>query len=453
MQFHVRPAVAAIALLSITSTGCGNSSAAFASASDGLAAIDHSGSGHILRGSLGTQSSLKAATVALLTRVHAALGDRPTVVNVIQNAAQHTSAVVFTATQGGTPITGLCIVTVAPGAPASGAVIYDSTSDFPKTEGSMLHDLASAPPAGGSSAKTSIAMAPAEPLIAHPFPDNTGSISLPSNWTLNASGGGSAFASGPSGEVVNYQQPLAAADPSYGMGKMLATGTGFYANPVRRSEGMQSIALLPYTGDPAQAWTKGFDRMSLQTTGKHSTNFIVDTVKKIDAHSDYIGGHATILTGPSKGPVTYFAYVTILPKNNLGSYMVVRSYCIVPTRAVAAQGATAAAVFNSVRINEAQINANLQAFDKMMQQQFESSIARDQEQDAIREGQTQSSIANANASANAMQIQAAGMVKFASDSTDVINTENGTHMTIANSSLPPNYQVVPLQDYIKGVDY
>jgi hypothetical protein len=45
------------------------------------------------------------------------------------------------------------------------------------------------------------------------------------------------------------------------------------------------------------------------------------------------------------------------------------------------------------------------------------------------------------------------MVKFASDSTDVINTENGTHMTIANSSLPPNYQVVPLQDYIKGVDY
>jgi hypothetical protein len=106
-----------------------------------------------------------------------------------------------------------------------------------------------------------------------------------------------------------------------------------------------------------------------------------------------------------------------------------------------------------VRINEAQINANLQAFDKMMQQQFESSIARDQEQDAIREGQTQSSIANANASANAMQIQAAGMVKFASDSTDVINTENGTHMTIANSSLPPNYQVVPLQDYIKGVDY
>jgi hypothetical protein len=452
MQFHVRPTIAAVALLSITGTGCANSSAAFASANDGLAAVSHSGSGHILRGSLGTQPSLKAATVALLTRVHAALGDRPTVINVIENTSQHTSAVVFTGTQNGTHVTGFSIATAAPGSPASGAVIYDSTDDFPKSEGSLLHDLASAPPTR-SSGEPSFAMAPAEPLVAHPFPDNTGSISLPSNWTLNASGGGSAFASGPSGEVVNYQQPLAAADPSYGIGKMLATGTGFYANPVRRSEGTQSIALLPYTGDPAQAWAKGFDQMSLQTTGKHGIHFIVDTVRKIDAHSDYIGGHSTILTGPSKGPVTYFAYVTILPKNNLGGYMLVRSYCIVPTRAVAAQGATAAAVFNSVRVNEAQINANVQAFDTMMQQQFESSIARDQEQDAIREGETQSSIANANASSNAMQIQAAGMVKFASDSTDVVDPENGSHMSIANSSLPPNYRVVPLQDYVKGVDY
>jgi hypothetical protein len=293
----------------------------------------------------------------------------------------------------------------------------------------------------------------AEPLVAHPFPDNTGSIGLPSDWTLKASGGGSAYAQGPSQELVNYQQPQLAADPTYGMGKMLATGTGFYANPVRHSQGMTSIALIPYTGDPVQAWTKGFDQMSMQTTGKHGTNFIVDSARKIGAQSDFIAGHATISSGPLAGPVTYFAYVTVLPKDNQGNYMIVRSYCIVPKKAVATQGATAAAVFNSVRINEGQINANLRAFDAMMQKQFESSIARDQEQDAERESETQSSIANANASADALQVQGAAMVNFASDRTLIADPVTGAHEAVANSALPPNYQAIPLQGYIKGVDY
>jgi hypothetical protein len=455
MLFHVRPAIAAIALLSITSTGFGAAGAAFASASGGLASVNHSGSGHILRGSLGTQSSLKSASIALLSRVHSVLGSRPTVVKIIQNTAQHTVAIVFTGSQGGQPVTGLSIATAPPGASASGTVIYDTTANFPKTAGPLLNDLGSAPSAAGGSAQKSIAMAPAEPLVAHPFPDNTGTIGLPSDWTLKASGGGSAYAQGPSRELVNYQQPQLAADPTYGMGKMLATGTGFYANPVRHSQGIQSIALIPYTGDPVQAWTKAFDQMSMQTTGKHGTKFIVDSVKTIAAHSDFIAGHATISSGPLAGQVTYFAYVTVLPKDNQGNYMIVRSYCIVPKNEVAAQGATAAAVFNSVRLNESQINANLHAFDEVMDKQFESSIARDQEQDALREGETQSSIANATASADAWQAQGAGMVNFALDRAVVTNPSTGGHELISNvsSGIPPNYQIVPPGSYIKGVDY
>jgi hypothetical protein len=453
MQFHVRPAVAAIALLSITSTGCGNSNPALASVSSGLATVDHSGSGHILRGSLGTQASLKAASIALLARVHSMLGSRPTVVKIIQNSAQHTVAIVFTGTQSGEPVTGLSIATAPPGAAASGAVVYDTTANFPKTAGPLLSDLGAAPSAAGGSTKKSIVLAPAEPLVAHPFPDNTGTIGLPADWTLKASGGGSAYAQGPSQELVNYQQPQLAADPTYGMGKMLATGTGFYANPVRHSQGIQSIALIPYTGDPMQAWTKGFDQMSMQTTGKHGTNFIVDSARNIAPQSDFIAGHATISSGPLAGQVTYFAYVTVLPKDNQGNYMIVRSYCIVPKKEVAAQGATAAAVFDSVRINEGQINANLRAFAEVMQKQFESSIARDQEQDAERESETQSSMANANASEDALQVQGAAMVNFASDRTLIADPVTGAHEAVANSALPPNYQAIPLQGYIKGVDY
>jgi hypothetical protein len=458
MQFHVRPAIAAIALLSVMSTGYSYPSAAFAAASDELTAVDHSGGGHILRGSLGTQPSLKAATVALLVRVHTLFGSRPTVVKVFQNTAQHTVALVFRDTHAGKSVTGLSIVTAAPGNPASGAVVYDTTSEFAKTEGSLLHDLGAAPPAGGGGAQRSIALAPAEPLIAHPFADNTGTISVPANWTLKGAGGGSAVAIGPTGETVNYQYTQMADDPSYGLGKLLATGTGLYANPVLRSQALQSTALLPYTGDPVQAWETSFDQMAMQRTGKHGVKFVVNSkdIKKISDHVDFIGGTANISGGAySPGEVTYFAYVTVLPANHMGQWMMVYSYCIVPKKALGAQGATAAAVFNSVRINFAQINANMAAFNKTMQQQFDQRFANVQEENAMREQSTQASIARADANADEMQKQAAGMENYALDRTVLADPETGTHFRVDNSSIgtPTNFQVVPPGSYIKGVDY
>ena len=110
-------------------------------------------------------------------------------------------------------------------------------------------------------------------------------------------------------------------------------------------------------------------------------------------------------------------------------------------------------MFNSVRINEAQINANLGAFDKMMQDQYNQRFANIEIQNEQRSIGTQRSIANANANSNARQVQAAAMTYFAGDRSVVVNTETGQHEHIPNSALPLNYQVVPLHDYIKGVDY
>jgi hypothetical protein len=453
-MFHVRPSIAAIALFSVSGTWCTYSSAGIAGASDALTSVGHAGSGHILRGSLGTQPSLRAATIAMLTRVHDALGSRPTVVKILQNAAQHTVAVVFT--QGGRPVTGMSIVTAAPGLAASGAVVYDTSVNFPKTSGPLLHDLGASAPGGGEGAQRAQAMAPPEPLIQHPFGDNTGTIGLPADWTLKGAGGGSAAAIGPTGEIVNYQYTTMANDPSYGLGQQLATGTGIYANSVLRSQAMNSTALLRYTGDPVQAWETSFDQMSMQRSHKHGTIFKIDSVKKINDHVDFISGSANI-TGSAYAPgeVTYFAYATVLPVNHIGQWMMVYSYCIVPKKQVRAQGATAAAVFNSVRINTAQIAANMKAFDDMMQQQFDSRIANLQEQDAIRERGTQDSIARANANSDVMQRQAAGMENYALDRTVVADPDTGAHVRFYNSDLgtPANYQVVPPGDYIKGVDY
>ena len=305
MRIHIRPAIAAIAFLSISSAVAAHGSDAYADAGEALATVDHSGGGHILRGSLGKQPSLKAATIALLTRIHSVLGSRPTIVRIMQNEANHTSAVVFTDSQGGRPISGMSIVTAAPGIPASGAVVYDTTADFPRSAAPLLHDLGATAQARGRGGRA-LAIAPAEPLIAHAFRDNTGSISLPADWTLKASGSGSAWAEGPSAELIYYQQPAGFVDPSGAWARILTHGTNIYADPVRRAQDLKTTKFLSYTGDAVQAWKTLNPKWS------------IDDHHKIGDHVEFIGGHANISRGAyTPGQVTYFAYVTVLPMGQL----------------------------------------------------------------------------------------------------------------------------------------
>ena len=82
---HVRPPIVAFALFAITSTWRVFSNSALADTGEALIAVGHSDGGYILRASLGTQASVKAATIAMSTRLHHTLGSRPTGLDVSSN--------------------------------------------------------------------------------------------------------------------------------------------------------------------------------------------------------------------------------------------------------------------------------------------------------------------------------------------------------------------------------
>ncbi len=111
--------------------------AAFAGTDGAFQVAANPGGGSILTGTLGS-SSLPAATGALMRRVHAELGTRPTVVQSVVDTPDHTLTLLFTAARNNVPYTGVAIVTANSGAQTAGAALYDVTARFHATVGPRI---------------------------------------------------------------------------------------------------------------------------------------------------------------------------------------------------------------------------------------------------------------------------------------------------------------------------
>ncbi len=399
-------------------------------------------------GTLG-DSSLPAATAQLMRRVHAALGTRPTVLQAARNPRDHSLALIFTASRNGTPYTGIAIVTASAGSQTGGAALYDTSVRFPSTVGAMMRRLnamttpSSATPAGGR-----IALAPAEPLTTHPFSDGTGSIGVPADWKLNVGAGGSALVAGPSGEVVAYNMHWSALDMSNPRAQFFMRSEA----PQMRENFMKRTALLPYTGDPVQAWMTIFDQLGKQN-GSFQPHFQITSATKNGTVADIVG------TGSGNKPMHFIAHVFVLPPNPNGMWSMSNTFIFLPDAEIGREGATANAILNSVRINFGAVAAQGAAIRQMFQKKFESEIANDQAQDAARAERTHQFLASDRAAQEGMHKQAVAMENYSLDRAVVVDTRNGAHSTVGSGFADalvqgnPNYQKVPAQNLLRGVDY
>jgi hypothetical protein len=155
---------------------------------------------------------------------------------------------------------------LAAGPQASVAVLYDSTRDFPSSVGPMLRQLhGGADPASPAAQQT-----PAEPMQQQSFADGTGSIDLPADWRLLSGGGGSAAAIGPTGEVVSYNSVLTGMDPNNPKAQQYLRTMPAQVLNARR----QSMAVVPYTADPVQAFNALFRQLAAQN-GKAPPGLVV----------------------------------------------------------------------------------------------------------------------------------------------------------------------------------
>jgi hypothetical protein len=442
-RFRSLPAVLAVALLLCVSYGLPPR----ASADDPFHTTPNPGGGSITTGSVGS-TSLPATAGALMRSVRAELGVRPTIVQALQNAHDHSLTLLFTAARAGTPYTGIAIVTAPPGEKAGGAALYDTAARFRTTVGPMMRRLdgMTTPPTPGS-ARVPVALAPPEPLAAQPFTDGTGSISVPSGWAVPVANGGSVLASSPSHDVqVAYNMHFTGVDPSSPRAQMwLRT-----ASPLAR-QGLHG-AVLPYTTDAEKAWVAMFTELGREHGVQSAIN--VSSSSSGPSGSDFSG---TFGSGPKM--VHFIVHAFVLPPNPLGMWGLSDSHIFVNDASFARLANTANAVLGSVRINFGAVAAEQDGIRKAFQSQFEAEIRNDQEEDAMRQRGTDEALAHDRAAQEGMHRQAVSMENYSLDRAVVVNTTTGRHDTVDSDFADElvhdnaNYEKVPAANLLRGVDY
>jgi hypothetical protein len=405
------------------------------------------GGGTIVSGTLGN-SPLPAATATLLRRVHTELGSRPAVVQTVQDTRDHSLALLFTAGRGSASYTGLALVTGNPGAQVAGVALYDLSKRFPSTVGPMLRKFQGMTVAAKTPGAPA-ALAPPERLISHAFSDGTGSIGVPADWTLGVAGGGSAQAGGPANSAqVSYNIHFTGIDPSNPRAQMfLRTATPL---------ALQNLhgAVLAYTSNPADAWVAMYKALARQRGLAEPQIHLTSTAAAGSGAANIAG---TLGTGPKA--IHFMAFVFVLPPNPNGMWSISDSHIFVTEADIAREALTANAVLDSVRINFGAVAAQQDAIRQSFQKRFESEIANDKAQDAARAAQTDQALANDRAAQEGMHKQAVAMENYSLDRAVVVNTTTGQHSTLDSNFAQtlvhdnPNYQKVPAESLLSGVDY
>ena len=454
LTFHRATALAAAFVVAVAALGADGASGAATT----FRTVADPGGGRILTATLG-DASLPAATALMLRYVHTSLGVRPRVVQIAQNPSAHTVALLFTAARSGTSYTGLSLITAAPGSQAGGAALYDESSRFRTTVRAMLRRLGAMTSGAGTRAGTPQRIAPAQRLSPHPFSDGTGSIGVPAGWNVTNASGGSASVEGPTGEIVAYNVALGATDPSNANARRYYGGL---PQGYARTALAQTV-LLPYTGDPVRAWTTAFSARA-RSNGRTPPVLHVQSSEPMSTslRLTEITGTGTIPGIPGKAddePGSYVAFAQVTPPNTMGQWMMYFTFVFVPTRQLAAQGATAAAVLDSVRINYANLNAQTAAIRAMFQRKFEQMMASSVAFNAQLRASTDRFLANQAATEEEMHKQAVGMQNIALDRSVIVDENTGRHIMVTAPGGGPFvypgslFHVVPPSELLKGVDY
>jgi predicted GNAT family acetyltransferase len=184
--------------------------------------LDNPGGGQYAFGAMASQSNKSDALIYMLHQLHGKFGDKPQVGKLFQSRDGSSLATFFTLVaknMGGSPVTGLLIITQHGKEVPQMGVLYDDSRRFVNTEPAMLKAVsaawqgAGAATGGGSSTRPPVQAAAApesgkERLYPATGGDRSAVIDLPQNWRITSVAGGSIAAEGTHGEMLALQSAL-----------------------------------------------------------------------------------------------------------------------------------------------------------------------------------------------------------------------------------------------------
>jgi hypothetical protein len=221
----IQTACAAGVILSVLSlgvdfaTGQSHPQGAQQPAKSEIKILDNPGGGQYAFGAMTSQSNKADALIYMLHQIHGRFGDKPQMGKLFQSRDGSSLATFFTLTaknMGGSPVTGLLIITQhGNGVPQMG-ILYDDSRRFVNTEPAMLKAVSAAwqgadsPASRGPSTQAPAQAAPSprsgpEQLYPATGGDRSAVIDLPPGWRVVSVAGGSIAAEGNHGEMVSLQ--------------------------------------------------------------------------------------------------------------------------------------------------------------------------------------------------------------------------------------------------------
>ena len=211
-----------LAVLSICAAGQSRPQSGQPPARNEIKILDNPGGGQYAFGALTTQTNKADALIYMLHQIHGKFGDKPQVGKLFQSRDGSSLATFFTLTaknMGGSPVTGLVIITQHGNAAPQMGILYDDSRRFVNTEPAMLKAVSAAwqgagsPAGGGSAASSKAEPAPVagnvpEKLYPATGGDRSAVINLPSGWRVISIAGGSIAAEGNHGEELSLQSAV-----------------------------------------------------------------------------------------------------------------------------------------------------------------------------------------------------------------------------------------------------
>lgn len=414
--------------------------------------IDNPDGGRIYLGALAGQHTPQDAMGKTLHSVSIRYGDRPKLGRLAQSPSGDILAGFFTVTakkQDGKPMAGLALVYAPKSGDAKGATLVDNADRFPSTVNSMFARLkqelgktpatSAARPGGGastSSAKAAapVKSAPAQPLQAVLFPDNTGVIGLPAGWQMKKASMGDVTASGPHGEVLRFGWTIPVIDPTNPQSSGLM--------PNRRGPAPRNFVAIPFGTDAATEFKEAFTQLA-RKAGHQPPDIDVTKVQDIPMQGGknyFFFGNMDFHDGKGKQYVVGQMINTMMLQ--MGTWQMTLFVLYGPDQVMGEEANTIAAIFPSWSRDNKRVNG-------MAQTEGQNSIA-----ETIRTGHmVDQYIDDSNRSTAAWS-------DYLRDETVVVDTRTGGHARTSDDlagalidANPNRFQAVPESDYIKGIDF
>jgi hypothetical protein len=429
-------------------------------ADSSLKTIDYPGGGQIIYGPLPDQSSLKDALVTMLKNIHGHFGERPEIGKLFQTHGSDSLATFFTVTaknQGGKHIAGLVIVAMPSGSKAAAGVIYDDADRFSKTLNPMMKKLnevwhVDTTPGSGTAAPAKAA--PVAELHQTAFPDNSGSIGLPTGWKILGGRGGAVIVSGPHGEIERLSQIHQMLDPSTPQGqKMIQYETQNGRRPLP-----EQFSVYPYGRDLVEAF-RAYLQQASQRSNIPTPTFTVTSSTRVPPGQYSIGG-LTILADldlhDGSGVRTALFQLAAMKRIEPSGWGFIATVISVPKKFAQEEWPTMLAVGNSMRQNGAVIQAQTQ---QTIDQIHAIGAAAKQQADAAHAANDAHN-ASVQAHWDNMDRASKSFQEYTLDQSVIVDKNTGARGTVWNQTAdllvkadPNRFQYVQNKDLLKGVDY